>query len=62
MRARLLETFGRLWTSFRRRCSPAAVNVEREEKDGVWTAARARFWTEFREGQREADAHRSRPR
>jgi len=37
------------------------VKTPHEQAAG-WPAARARFWTEFREGQREAEAHSSRRR
>ena len=53
MQNRLREALGRLWTSLWRRRGPITVKTER---------ARGRFWSEFREGQREAEAHSSRPR
>lgn len=62
MRIRLVETFARLWTScFGRRFSVVA-KTEDFEKHGDWATARRRFWAEFREGRREAEAHISRPR
>jgi hypothetical protein len=59
---RLLETLGRLWTSFWGRRSLVSVRLEHDEKDRARAVARGRFWIEFREGQREAEAHSSRPR
>jgi hypothetical protein len=58
MQNRLREALARLWTSLWRRRGPLAVKTEHEHGG----AARARFWTEFREGQREAEAHSSRRR
>ncbi len=63
MQNRLREALGRLWTSFWGRRGPVAVKREHDDEKGRARAeARARFWTEFREGQREAEAHSSRPR
>jgi hypothetical protein len=59
---RLLEALGRLWTSFWGRRSLVVLKSEHDEKDPGWAAARGRFWSAFREGQREAEAHSSRPR
>jgi len=59
---RVRETLGRLWTSLWRRRGPVAVEAEHDEEGRGWAEARARFWTEFRQGQREAEAHSSRPR
>jgi hypothetical protein len=59
---RLRKALAHLWTSLRRWRSPIAVNGLHEKDRGAWSDARARFWTEFREGQREAEAHGSRPR
>ena len=61
METRLLAALGRLWRSFWGR-SFVVLKSENDEKDRSWAAARGRFWTEFREGQREAEAHSSRPR
>jgi hypothetical protein len=58
---RLREALGRLWTSLWRR-RHIAVKTDHDGKGRRGAEARARFWTEFREGQREAEAHRSRPR
>ena len=62
MATRLLGALGRLWKSWWGRWPLVAVKRERDEKDRGWAEARGRFWTEFREGQREAEAHSSRPR
>jgi hypothetical protein len=59
---RLREALGRFWRSLSGRSGSIAVRPEPEREGGGRAAARARFWIEFREGQREADAHRSRPR
>jgi len=59
MQNRLREALARLWTSLWRRRGPLAVKRPHEQGGG---SARARFWTEFREGQREAEAHSSRRR
>ena len=58
----LREALRRLWTSLWRRRGPIAVKTEHEEEAGGRLEARARFWAEFREGRREAEAHSSRPR
>jgi hypothetical protein len=64
MRIRLRETLARLlarfWGRWPRR--PLVVVKEDDESNLGRTGARARFWAEFREGQREAEAHSSRPR
>jgi len=60
MRNRLREALGHLWTSLWRRRGPVAVGTDEESRGRAH--ARARFWTEFRQGQREAEAHSSRPR
>jgi hypothetical protein len=39
----------------------SATNSERSEDDGRHVEARARFWAELREGQREAEAECARP-
>jgi hypothetical protein len=54
----LREVLRRVWTSLRRRLGSVAVTTEHDAPSG----ARARFWAEFREGQREAEAHSSKPR
>ena len=59
---RLRAALGRLWTSLRTRRVPIAVNTEHDQEGGRWAEARARFWSELREGQREAEAHSSRQR
>ena len=62
MRARLLEALARLWEAFRGLRSPVRLKTEPDERDPSRAAARGRFWTEFRAGQREAEAQSSRPR
>jgi hypothetical protein len=57
---RLREALARLWTSLWRRRGPIAVKTEHDGESRRWAEARAHFWREFREGQREAD--RSVPR
>jgi len=59
---RLREVLGHLWMSLWRRRAPIAVKTEHEEEGGDQRQARARFWAEFREGQREAEAHSARSR
>ena len=59
---RLFAALRRLWTSFWRRRSFVAAESKHDEMDLGSAAARGRFWTEFREGQREAEANSSRPR
>jgi hypothetical protein len=61
MPTRLLEALRRLWTSFWDRRSPTGVDSQPVEKHRDWAVARGRFWTEFREGRREAEARSSRP-
>jgi len=62
MQNRLREALGRLWTSVWRRRGPIAVKTEPDREGGGLAEVRGRFWREFREGQREAEAHSSRPR
>ena len=58
--SRLRQALGCLWRSFWKH-APTPVKADHEE--GRYPAeARARFWSEFREGQREAEARSSRPR
>ena len=61
MQNRLREALQHLWTSLWRRRGPIAVETEHGEGGGR-SEARARFWAEFRAGQREAEARSSRPR
>jgi len=61
MQNRLREALRHLWTSLWKRRGPIAVKTEREDGGGR-PEARARFWAEFRAGQREAEARSSRPR
>jgi hypothetical protein len=56
------RALGRLSTWLWKRRDAVGPEAERDREGGDSSAARARFWTEFREGQREAEAHRSRPR
>jgi len=56
---RLREALAFLWTAFRRRVGLLAVKAEHDGESRRSVDARDRFWTEFREGQREAEAHRS---
>jgi hypothetical protein len=60
MTNRLLLALRRLWTSLWTR-SPIVVTTMHDEGGRRRADARARFWTAFREGQREADA-RLKPR
>ena len=60
MQTRLLQTFARLWKSFFGRRLHIALKTGQDEVNRA--VPRGRFWTEFREGQREAEAHSSRPR
>jgi hypothetical protein len=59
---RLREAFARLWTLLWRGCDSPAANTEHDGESRQRAEARARFWNEFRQGEREADAHRSRQR
>jgi len=59
---RLREALARRWTPFWRRRGPIAVKTEHGGESYGRADARARFWAEFREGQREAEARRSGPR
>lgn len=56
MQTRPLEALRRLWTTFWERRSFTGVSPQSDEGDRRWTAARDRFWSEFRDGQREAEA------
>ena len=62
MQTRPFAALRRLWTTFWERLSPADVDPEPDERDRRWAADRSRFWTEFREGQRDAEAHSVRPK
>ncbi len=62
MQTRLLETLGGLWRSVWGRRPVVAPKTRHDEADRDRAAARGRFWTEFHEGRREAEAHGSRPR
>ena len=56
----LLKAVGRLWAAAWRRRTPIAGQATHEnaKQKGGRLGARARFWTELRDGQREAEAHR----
>lgn len=57
----LREAFARLWTLlWRGRGGSFAVNADHEGETRRRVDVRARFWSEFRQGQREADARGSR--
>ncbi len=58
---RVREALGALWTSLWMRRTRLRADPERVQHHSPRADARARFWAEFREGQREADA-RARPR
>jgi hypothetical protein len=58
----LRETLGRLWASVWGRGAAASSETDHEAQDRARRNARARFWTELREGRREADARAARPR
>jgi hypothetical protein len=62
MQNRLREALRHLWTSWWRRRGPVAMKADHIEEGRGEAEARARFWTEFREGQREAEAQSARPR
>ena len=52
----------RLWRWLWRRPVSVAAKKERDDNGGRWADARARFWTEFREGQRQAEVDSARLR
>ena len=61
MQTRLLEMLEGLWKSFWSR-RPLVAAKKRHDENRDRAAPRSRFWTELREGQREAEARASRPR
>ena len=68
MRERLRQTLALHWGWLWRRARTwhgilglITAKKEQDEERSQWTEARARFWAELREGQREAEAHCSRP-
>jgi hypothetical protein len=61
MQIRPLAALRRLWTTFWERRSSIG-SPQPDESDRRWGAARGRFWSEFREGQREAEARSARPK
>ena len=60
MQIRLLKIFALVWKSLFGRRLPIDVDTGHDETERA--VARGRFWSEFREGQREAEAYSSRPR
>lgn len=62
MTNRVRDALRRLWTTWLWRGRGIAAVTRPAEAGVSRSAARARFWTEFREGQREAEAHLSRLR
>ncbi len=58
----LREALRRAWSSLWRPHGPGAVLTKLDEKVDTRRGARARFWTELRAGQREAEAHSARLR
>ena len=60
MENRLREALRHLWTWLWRPRGPIAVKTAHEDKGGRRLDARTRFWTEFREGRRQAEENRSR--
>jgi len=62
MRGTLRQMLARLWASLLRRRGSIGARRRNDELGRDWTAARARFWSEFSEGQREAEARKARLR
>ena len=60
MQTRPLAALRRLWTTFWERRSSTGVSPQPDEGDRRWAAARGRFWSEFLEGQREAEERSAR--
>jgi hypothetical protein len=58
---RLRAAVARFWTALWTRGDSIATRAEREDEDRTRAEARARFWTELREGQREAQMRSSKP-
>ena len=54
------EMLERMWIWLVGHVGPVAMNAKRRRDSGP--SMRARFWTELREGQREAAAHRAKLR
>jgi hypothetical protein len=59
---RLLDALARGWEAVRRALGHVAARHVRHEEEDRAADARARFWVELRQGQREAEAQASRPR
>jgi hypothetical protein len=62
MQTGLLDALRRLWTTFWERRSLGVASSQADESDRRRAVARGRFWSEFREGQREAEARSARPK
>ena len=58
----LRDVVARLWRSLWQRRAPVVAKTEEKDTGRGRTDARARFWTELREGQREAELHAARSR
>jgi hypothetical protein len=58
----LRRALERLWTWLWRKRGPISVKAEPGQNASGRSLERARFWTEFRDGQREAEANSARPR
>ncbi len=52
-------SWARLWSWLRGRPLGVSVKHQRDADGGPRAVARARFWAELREGQREAEAHKA---
>ena len=62
MRHVVREALRYLWTSLWRQHEPVAAEMEHDVEGVRRRGPQARFWTEYREGQREAQARKLRPR
>jgi len=58
----LLGALRRLWIALWKRRALVPAKSEHDATDRSSAITRGRFWTEFREGQREAEVYTSRPR
>ena len=54
---RLRRAAAHLWRSIRERLLPAVESAGHDAESRRRVRARARFWAEFRRGQREAETH-----
>jgi chromosome condensin MukBEF MukE localization factor len=59
---RLRRALTRVWRRLWRRPLGHIVKIDHDLDTSRWAEARARFWTELREGEREAEAQRARLR